>query len=208
MRTPPSRRRPFQKAAAFVLRCQEFAPKNRRSTNKVLKKFGIGERFIQWVELIYSNATTRINMNGFLTEKIPLKCGVRQGCPLSALIYVMIIEILALQLRANPNIVGFIVEGEKLVSSHYADDTVIKITQNRCFKEVYKELRDYERATGAKVNYDKSQGLWLGKWRNRKDDPFEEFYENDTQKIKWTSGNVKPGVSIDTPPSAAIPYSS
>ena len=126
-----------------------------------------------------------------MTEKVPLKCGVRQGCPLSALLYVMVIEILALQLRANPNIVGFTIDSEKIISSHYADDSVIKITQNRCFKEVYKELTDYERATGAKVNYDKTQGLWLGKWRNRKDDPFEEFYENDAHKIRWTSGNVK-----------------
>ena len=158
---------------------------------KILKKFGFGERFIHWVRLIYSNASTQINLNGFLTEKVPLKCGVRQGCPLSALLYVMVIEILALQLRANPNIVGFTIDSEKIISSHYADDSVIKITQNRCFKEVYKELTDYERATGAKVNYDKTQGLWLGKWRNRKDDPFEEFYENDAHKIRWTSGNVK-----------------
>ena len=178
-------------ALLFVDQEKAFDRVNHMFLYKVLKKFGIGQRFIHWIELIYSNATTRINLNGFLTEKIPLRCGVRQGCPLSALLYVMIIEILALQLRANPNIVGFVVEGEKLVSSHYADDTVIKITQNRCFKEVYKELKDYERATGAKVNYDKSQGLWLGKWRNRKDDPFEGLYEDDAQKIKWTSGNVK-----------------
>ena len=158
---------------------------------KVLRKFGFGERFIHWIELIYSNASTRININGFLTKRVPLKCGVRQGCPLSALLYVMIIEILALQLRANPNIVGFTINSEKIISSHYADDSVIKITQNRCFKEVYKELADYERATGAKVNYDKTQGLWLGKWRNRQDDPFEELYENSARKIRWTSGNVK-----------------
>ena len=71
------------------------------------------------------------------------------------------------------------------------DDAVIKITQNRCFKEVYKELQDYERATGAKINYNKTKGLWLGKWRNRKDDPFEGLYIDNTNKIKWTSKNVK-----------------
>ena len=88
-------------------------------------------------------------MNGFLTKEIPLRCGVRQGCPLSALLYVLIIELLALQLRANPNIVGFEIQGEKIISTHYADDAVIKITQNKCFKEVYKDLQDYKNATGA-----------------------------------------------------------
>ena len=140
---------------------------------------------------MYSNAATQIDINGFLTDGIRLKSGVRQGCPLSPLLYVLVIEILALQLRANPNIVGFTIEGERIISSHYADDAVIKITQNSCFKEVYKELVDYEKASGAKINYDKSRGLWLGKWRGRSDDPFHGLYPDPSKYIKWTSGNVK-----------------
>ena len=87
----------------------------------------------------------------------------------------MIIELLALQIRANPNIVGFTIQGKKIISTHYADDAVIKITQNECFKEVYKDLKDYENATGAKMNYEKTVGLSLGKWRNRTDDPFQDI---------------------------------
>ena len=95
--------------------------------------------------------------------------------------YVFVIEILALQLRVNPNIVGFKIGGEKIVSLHYADDTTITITQNRCFKEVIKELKLYEDATGAKVNYKKTKGLWLGNWKQRKDTPLD---------IEWTNRNV------------------
>ena len=156
-----------------------------------LKAYGFGDYFIHWIQLLYSNAFTRIDLNGFLTSEIPLRCGVRQGCPLSALLYVMIIEILALQLRANPNIVGFTIQGEKIISTHYADDAVIKITQNKCFKEVYKDLKDYEQATGAKINYHKTAGLWLGKWRDRKDDPFQDIDPVNTKKIKWTCRNVR-----------------
>ena len=82
---------------------------------------------------------------------------------MSPLLYVLVIEILALQLKANLNIAGFTIQGEKIISSHYADDAVIKITQNRCFKEVYKDLQDYEKASGARINYEKTTGLWLGK---------------------------------------------
>ena len=156
-----------------------------------LKAYGFGDYFIHWIQLLYSNAFTRVNLNGFLTREIPLKCGVRQGCPLSALLYVLIIELLALQLRANPNIVGFTIQGEKIISTHYADDAVIKITQNQCFKEVYKELKEYENATGAKINFEKSTGLWVGKWRNRTDDPFQDIDPDNTKKIKWTNKNVK-----------------
>ena len=96
--------------------------------------------------------------------------------------YVLVIEILALQLRKNPNIVGFQVGGEKIISLHYADDAIITIKQNKCFKEVIKDIQDYELASGAKINYSKTKGLWTGKWRNNTEKPMN---------IKWTNGNVK-----------------
>ena len=40
---------------------------------------------------------------------------------------------------------------------HYADDATIVIKQNRCCKEVVKEIQDYEEASGAKINYEKNK---------------------------------------------------
>ena len=180
-----------QAALLFLDQEKAFDRVNHNVLYKVLEKFGFGETFISWIKLIYLNATTRLNINGFLTENIPLKSGDRQGCPLSALLYVMVIELLALQLRTNPNIVGFSVEGEKIISSHYSDDAVIKITQNRCFKEVYKDLNLYQEGSGAKINFEKTQGLWLGKWAHRTDDPFGSLYAEPHHKIKWTNKNVR-----------------
>ena len=122
------------------------------------------------------------SINGYFSEKIPLQRGVRQGCPLSALLYVLVIEILALQLRLNPNIVGFTIQGEKIVSAHYMDDTTIIIKQNRCFKEVIKELEQYGQATEARINWGKTKGLWTGSWKGRRTSPLN---------ITWTSENVK-----------------
>ena len=68
------------------------------------------------------------------------------------------IPFLYIQLRLNPNIVGFKIEGEKIVSAHYMDDATIIIKQNRCFKEVIKEIQQYEEASGAKVYYKKLKG--------------------------------------------------
>jgi len=171
-------------SAAFIFLDQEkaFDRVNHEFLYKAMEAFGIGETFIQWVRKIYSNATAVLNINGFLSQPIPLKRGVRQGCPLSALLYVLVIEILAIQFRLNPNIVGFKIYGEKIVSAHYIDDATIIIKQNRCFKEVIKELNEYERASGAKVNYKKTKGLWVDSWKNRRVSP---------RDIEWTSANVK-----------------
>ena len=101
--------------AAFIFLDQEkaFDRVNHDFLFKVMEGFGIGPGFINWNKMIYSNASSRIKINGYLSLAIPLKRGVRQGCPLSSLLYVLVIEILALQLRANPNIIGFQIEGEK-----------------------------------------------------------------------------------------------
>ena len=170
--------------AAFIFLDQEkaFDRVDHDFLFKTMETFGFGETFIEWIKILYSNASTRVKVNGFLTNSIPLKRGIRQGCPLSALLYVIVIEVLALQLRANPNLVGFEIEGEKIISLHYADDAIITITQNNCFKEVIKDLALYEAASGAKVNYDKTKGLWLGRWKDRTDLPLG---------IKWTNKNIK-----------------
>ena len=101
--------------AAFIFLDQEkaFDRVNHDFLYKTMRAFGIGEGFIQWVSKIYSNASAVLNINGFLSKQIALKRGVRQGCPLSALLYVLVIEVLAIQLRLNPNIVGFKIGGEK-----------------------------------------------------------------------------------------------
>ena len=159
--------------SAFIFLDQEkaFDRVNHDILYKTMHAFGMGATFINWVRLIYSNATTRVKFNSFLSENIPLNRWVRQGCPLSPLLYVLITEILASQFRSNPDIVGFTVGGDKFVSMHYADDAVITIKQNTCFKEVIKDLTAFERASGATVIYDKTKGLWRGAWKHRTDTP-------------------------------------
>ena len=168
---------------AFIFLDQEkaFDRVNHDFLFKTMKSFGFGPGFIGWIQTIYRNASTQVKLNVFFSDKISLLSGVRQGCPLSALLYVLVIEILALQLRLNKNIVGFTVGGERIVSTHYVDDAVIIIKQNRCFKEVYKELKQYQAASAAKINLSKTVGLWTGSWKGNSATPLG---------IKWTSENV------------------
>ena len=102
--------------AAFIFLDQEkaFDRVNHKFLFKVMRSFGFGDSFIHWIHLLYSNATAVLNINGFLSKPISFDRGVRQGCPLSSFLYVMVIEVLALQLRGNPNIVGFKIGERKL----------------------------------------------------------------------------------------------
>ncbi|CAF0977242.1 unnamed protein product [Didymodactylos carnosus] len=77
----------------------------------VLRIFGFGENFINWVKLLYTNATFRIKINESITKQIRFDCGVRQGCSLSGEIYVIGLEPLLHRIRMNPRIPGIIPPG-------------------------------------------------------------------------------------------------
>ena len=78
---------------------------------RVLSNFGFGPSFCQWVSLFYNNVFLRIICNGSLSTPVLLGRGVRQGCPLSPLLYMLVSEILSTQIRKCPDIVGFLLPG-------------------------------------------------------------------------------------------------
>ena len=61
----------------------------------VLISMGFGPSFVKWVDLFYCNSRSSVNVNGYISNSFPLSRGVRQGCPLSPLLYVLVVEVLA-----------------------------------------------------------------------------------------------------------------
>ena len=75
---------------------------------RVLSKFGFGPSFCRWVSIFYSNVFSRIICNGKLSAPVFLGRGVRQGCPLSPVLYFLTSEVLSNQIRKNRGIEGFL----------------------------------------------------------------------------------------------------
>ena len=146
---------------------------------KTLKHLNFGDYFISWIEIILKDITSCVKINGFLTEEIEITRGVRQGDPLSALLYVIIAEVLGNQIRSNQNINGVTIRNIQQKILQYADDTQIIVSDNSSIAEVFKQLRLYDEATGAKINIGKTEGLFMGKWKNRHDKPFDCKWTND-----------------------------
>ena len=149
---------------------------------KTLKKFGIGENFIDWIKIIYTDIKGSVKINGFLTEEFDIKRGVRQGCPLSALLYVLCAEVLGITIRNEPSIKGFHFNNEEHKSSQYADDMYASVTDLISVDNLFFVLKKYEKATQSRVNSDKTEGLWVGNWKNKKEKP---------QGLKWNNKGVK-----------------
>jgi hypothetical protein len=74
---------------------------------KVLERMGFGPSFRRWIRLLYADVYSAVSVNGFLTDYFTVTRGVRQGCPLSPLLYVLVMESLACAVRADIRIDGF-----------------------------------------------------------------------------------------------------
>ena len=66
---------------------------------KTLSKVGIEGAFLNIIKAVYERATANIIINGQKLKTFPLKSGTRQGCPLSPLLFNMVLEILATVIR-------------------------------------------------------------------------------------------------------------
>ena len=62
---------------------------------KILQKVGIEGIFLN-IKVIYEKPTTNIILNGEKLKAFPLRSGIRQGCPLSPLLFNIVLEVLAI----------------------------------------------------------------------------------------------------------------
>ena len=130
----------------------------------VLEKFGFGEKFIEWIKIFYTEIYSSIKCNGFLTNYVPLKNSIKQGCPISALLYVLAAEPLGQAILKNANIHGIKIPLSEKESKYFAhaDDTTLTVSDKSSIYEVFKILELYSEASGAKINKQKSEILCLG----------------------------------------------
>ena len=135
---------------------------------RVLRCMNFGESFCQWISLFYTRITSCVLINGVQSDSFYVSRGVRQGCPLSPLLYVLMAETLACAIRSNSAIDGMRLPGNKCIKiCQYADDTSLIVLSDSAMIAVFDIFRRYELASGAKLNVKKSHGLLVGPWRTR-----------------------------------------
>ena len=131
--------------------------------------FNFGPDIIQWVKTFYTDVISCVTNNGYASNFFQLQRGVRQGCPLSGILFVMCIEILAKQIKNDPNIQGIRVGAKEIKISQYADDTTVFVQNGKSVEHLIETLKIFELCSGLKINTEKTEAIWLGSWRNRKD---------------------------------------
>ena len=131
-----------------------------------LRKFNFGENFIKWIEVLYTDPIMVVKNNGYFTKKIRLTRGLRQGCLISALLFIIVVEILAIKIRSNDAISGLSIQDTTFKISQYADDLTLILSDLQSVSSSINTIKQFSKVTGPKLNLDKTEGLLIGNLKN------------------------------------------
>ena len=128
-----------------------------------LKAFNFGPKFRKWIEILYNNPTSCVINNGHFTKFFSISRGIRQGCPISSLLFILVAETLADKIRNNIDIDGIKIENEQFTITQLADDTTLFLRNEKSLECVLKLLGHFENCAGLKLNTEKTEIITLGK---------------------------------------------
>jgi hypothetical protein len=140
----------FKKLPSFILTIDQekaFDKVDRAFLLQILRKFNLGENFVSFINTLYSDVSATVLNCGFLSTSFLTERGVRQGDPLSLLLYVFVAEALALVIRADSRIEGFPLPGTRkpLKLQQYADDSNFFAKDVKCVRYFFENLKLFEK---------------------------------------------------------------
>ena len=146
---------------------------------KALEYFDLHEDFIKWTKIVYHKPKAAIVNNGYFTNYINLERGLRQGGPCSTYYFLLIAEILAIEIRKNPKIKSVMISNIDNLLRQYADDMDLYLFgQENMLRQTFQVFDKFTKRTGFKINYDKTTIYRIGSLQKSK-------------AILYTSKNVK-----------------
>uniref|UniRef100_A0A3Q2LBQ6 RNA-directed DNA polymerase n=1 Tax=Equus caballus TaxID=9796 RepID=A0A3Q2LBQ6_HORSE len=124
---------------------------------KTLNKMDIEGKYLNIIKTIYDKRTANIILNGQKLKAIPLRTGTRQGCPLSPLLFNIVLEVLARAIWQEKEIKGIQIGNEEVKLSLFADDMILYIeTPKESIEKLLETINNYSKVAGYKINIHKS----------------------------------------------------
>lgn len=134
---------------------------------QTLSIFGFGPDISRWLSVFYQDIKSSVIVNGKTSSCFSIGRGCRQGDPLSPYIFILCAEILGCMIRNSNNITGIKINDHEYRLSQYADDTSFILDGSACSLESTVDvLHQFANMSGLKVNYNKSEIVWIGAMKN------------------------------------------
>ena len=138
---------------------------------KTSKYFNFGDSLISWITLFYTEISSCIQNNGWSSDFFLLTRGVRQECPLSPYLFLLCAEIFGTAVTRDDEVKGiYDIYDKECKVCQYADSTTLILNGSQSSIERSFLLLDaFAQVSGLKVNYEKTEALWISTHKNRTD---------------------------------------
>ena len=118
---------------------------------------GIEGTYLNIVKAIYNELTPNIILNGETLKTFPLRLRTRQVCPLSPLLFNIVVKVLAIEIREEKEIKGIQIGKEEVKLSLFADDMILYIEKPKDTIRKFLELiSEFNKVARYKINAQKS----------------------------------------------------
>ena len=118
-----------------------------------LETFGFGSNFQCYVEM-YKNISSTVINNGNTTKYFNLQCGISKGCPVSAYLFILCVELLATRIRELDDFRGLVINDHIYKFLQFADDTVLVARNKRDIAVGLHILQEFGKCSGLVINKD------------------------------------------------------
>ena len=124
---------------------------------KTLQKMGIEGTYLNIVRVIYDKLTANITLYGDKPKAFTVRSGTRQACPLSPLLFNIVLEVPATEIRDEKEIKGIQIGKEEVKLSVFADDMIVYIENPKDgVRKLLELISEFNKVTGYKINTQKS----------------------------------------------------
>ena len=154
---------------------------------KTHQKMGIKGTYFNIVKAIYDKPTANIILN---SEK--LRSGTRQKCPLSPLLFNIVLEVLVTAIREEKEIKGIQVIKEEVQLSLFADDMILYIENPKdSIRKLLELLNEFSKVAGCKINTQKSLAfLYTNNEKSEREIKESITFTIVTKRIKYLGINL------------------
>jgi hypothetical protein len=124
---------------------------------KALRKLGIEGKYLNIIKATYDKPTAGIILNGEKLKPFPQKSGTRQGCPLSSLLFNIVLEFLARAISKEDGTKGIQIGKETVKVPLFADDMILYLKNPKnSTQKLLDTINSYSKVAGYKINIEKS----------------------------------------------------
>ena len=120
---------------------------------KALQKMSIEGTYLNIVKAIYDKPTRNIILNGEKLKPFPLRSGTRKGCPLSPLLFNIVLEVLVTVIRDETEIKGIQIGKEEVKFSLFADVMILYIKHPKdTIRKLLELISEFSKISGYEIN--------------------------------------------------------